>query len=117
VGLKALERVQGGTRRLHARALLRRGIVGHRAKLDIALNPQADPTDRLKAMESLEARALGRPKETVEHQVSPSQHVLDMSPEERAALSAAIARRRALDVELKAEPLALPPADPADGYA
>jgi hypothetical protein len=38
------------------------------ARLSIIKNPKAPSGDRLRAMEQLESRALGRPKETVEHQ-------------------------------------------------
>jgi hypothetical protein len=48
-------------------------------------------------MDALEARALGRPKEQVEVAVNPVQRILDMPPEERAALRAAIQHRLALE--------------------
>ena len=38
------------------------------ARLSIINDPTAPSGDRLRAMEQLESRALGRPKETVEHQ-------------------------------------------------
>jgi hypothetical protein len=38
------------------------------AKVAIALDQNAPAGDRLRAMEQLESRALGKPKETVEHQ-------------------------------------------------
>ena len=37
------------------------------ARLSIINDPRAPSGDRLRAMEQLESRALGRPKETVEH--------------------------------------------------
>jgi hypothetical protein len=66
------------------------------ARLAIVNDPKASAADRLKAMEQLENRALGRAKETVEH-AGPSEldRILAMSPEEREALRAELAERRA----------------------
>ena len=59
------------------------------ARLSIINDPTAPSGDRLRAMEQLESRALGKPKETVEHQdgKSPVDEALDrMSTEELEAL-------------------------------
>jgi hypothetical protein len=66
------------------------------ARIAIALDPQASPSDRLKAMEGLENRALGRARETIEHTgTSELDRLLAMPVEEREALRAQLAERRA----------------------
>jgi hypothetical protein len=60
------------------------------AKIAIAMDTTAPAGDRLRAMEQLESRALGKPKETVEHQdgKSDADDLLDrMSTEELEALA------------------------------
>ncbi len=49
-------------------------------------------------MEALENRGLGRPKETVEHQVSKSQELKELTHEERQALYADLLRREQLEL-------------------
>jgi hypothetical protein len=61
-----------------------------RARLVIINDPTAPAGDRLRAMEQLESRALGKPKETVEHQDGKSEvdEALDrMSTEELEAIA------------------------------
>ena len=58
------------------------------ARLSIINDPRAPSGDRLRAMEQLESRALGRPKETVEHQGEENplrDELLRISQEERRA--------------------------------
>ena len=58
------------------------------ARLSIINDSAASAGDRLRAMEQLESRALGRPKETVEHQGEDNplrDELLKIPPEERRA--------------------------------
>lgn len=58
------------------------------ARLSIINDPQAPAGDRLRAMEQLENRGMGKPKETVEHQGEENPLADDlrrMDPEQRRA--------------------------------
>jgi hypothetical protein len=72
-------------------------------RLSIINDPTAPSGDRLRAMEQLESRALGRPKETVEHQAEEDPlraELLQIPREERRAwLRDLNARSRAVDEE------------------
>jgi hypothetical protein len=59
------------------------------ARLQIINDPTAPAGDRLRAMEQLESRAMGKPKETVEQvneEPEATQWLRQMTPEERRAL-------------------------------
>jgi hypothetical protein len=77
------------------------------ARLSIIKDPKASSGDRLRAMEQLESRALGRPKETVEHQrdgETPIQRRLNqMSTEDLEAIVQRGRQLRAVQDEEAAE--------------
>ena len=66
------------------------------ARLSIINDPTAPSGDRLRAMEQLESRALGRPKETVEHQDGQTQLDRDLDDLPTEDLEAIVQRDREL---------------------
>jgi hypothetical protein len=60
----------------------------YRVRREIALDSSAPTGDRLRAIEQLENRGMGKPKETVEHQGEDNplrDELLQIPPEERRA--------------------------------
>jgi hypothetical protein len=58
-------------------------------RLSIIKDPKAAASDRLRAMEQLESRALGKPKEKVAHEAEEPevlQELREMTPEQRRLL-------------------------------
>jgi hypothetical protein len=62
---------------------------GYTVRRKIALDETAPAGDRLRAIEQIESRALGKPKETVEHQTEESdaeRALRELTPEQRLEL-------------------------------
>ncbi len=63
-----------------------------------------DDTNAIRALVEIMNRVYGRPKETVEHQVSRNEELRDLSHEERHQLYADLLRREQLELEAAASP-------------